>query len=153
MELTKEEIEEIESFIGVCNYTFDIEDVLEEYEKFKDFTYVSHSFKSVFAKFDKIFTREDAVVLIHRYDIEGVATKLEARNLLALVIKYFTSVRINVEYRTNALSQSVRQQTKLYDVDKVITHFDDKVKGGDVRFIKSWNRYLEILRDVKKLKA
>ncbi len=57
MTLTKKEIEDIESFIGINNYTFDIEDVLEEYEKYKDYIYVSYSFKKVFEYFSDIFPK------------------------------------------------------------------------------------------------
>ena len=48
----------IEEFIKFNSYSFSINDILEEYEKYKDFTYVSHSFKKVFEEFSNIFRRE-----------------------------------------------------------------------------------------------
>ena len=103
--------------------------------------------------FDRWCEKEKVVVLIHRYDIESVASKLEARNLLALMTKHLSYERVEVGYRENALSQSVRQQTKLYNIDKIIAYFDGKVKGGDTRFVKSWNKYLKILKKLKELKT
>lgn len=57
MTLTGEQAVEIEKFIKNNHYSFSIKDVLDEYKKFKDFDYVSHSFRSVFENFSQIFTR------------------------------------------------------------------------------------------------
>lgn len=57
MTLTDEQAVEIEKFIKNNHYTFSIKDVLDEYKKFKNFDYVSHSFKRVFENFSQIFTR------------------------------------------------------------------------------------------------
>ena len=55
--LTNEQEDEIKDFIKLSNYSFSLNDVLEEYEKFKEYTYVSFSFKKVFEKFNTIFVR------------------------------------------------------------------------------------------------
>ena len=57
MTLTDKQKNDIEKFIEHCRYSFSIEDLLEEYKKYKDFNYVSHSFKKVFETFSKIFKR------------------------------------------------------------------------------------------------
>ncbi len=59
MDLTKQQKSEIIAFIDFNNYTFSLNDLLEEYKKYKAFEYVSFSFKKVLKHFDKIFTREN----------------------------------------------------------------------------------------------
>lgn len=58
--LTTAQSEEIKSFIQLNHYSFSIEEIVEEYEKFKDFDYVSHSFKKVFEKYNQVFKRENS---------------------------------------------------------------------------------------------
>ena len=48
---------EIELYIDSCEFSFDINDVIDEYEKYKNGFYVSHSFKNVFQHFSHIFKR------------------------------------------------------------------------------------------------
>ena len=55
--LTEEQKNEVKDFINWSNYSFSIDEVLEEYEKFKEGVYVSHSFKQVFFKFNTIFVK------------------------------------------------------------------------------------------------
>lgn len=89
--------------------------------------------------------------LIHRYDLEAVSSKQDASNLFNLINKYINKERSEVMWIKTDISE-VRQQVKLYDIDKVIKHFEDKVKSGDVRFLKSWSKYLKTLRKIKKAK-
>lgn len=58
MELTKEEELEIKEFLAWSGYDMKIDDILDEYEKYRDGEYVSHSFKKVFTQFNILFTRD-----------------------------------------------------------------------------------------------
>jgi hypothetical protein len=55
--LTSNQIREIELWIDSKEYTYTINDVLEEYKKYKDCYYVSYSFKQCFIAFEHIFVR------------------------------------------------------------------------------------------------
>lgn len=57
IQLTKGQEEDIKKFIAENNYTFSVIHVKEEYLKYKEYEYVSNSFKKVFEKFDEIFVR------------------------------------------------------------------------------------------------
>lgn len=50
--------QEIELFIKIKGFSFSINDVIEEYEKYKNGYYVSNSFKQVFLEFQNIFIKE-----------------------------------------------------------------------------------------------
>ena len=58
IKLTEIEVVEIEKFIIYNGYSFRFEFLFEEYEKYKNFEYVSHSYKKVFEKFSTIFKRD-----------------------------------------------------------------------------------------------
>lgn len=57
IKLNTNQIREIELYIESCEFSFNINDVIEEYEKYKNGFYVSHSFKNVFLHFNHIFKR------------------------------------------------------------------------------------------------
>jgi hypothetical protein len=57
LKLNTVQIREIELYIDSCEYSFTINDVVEEYEKFKNGFYVSYSFKQVFKYFSHIFNK------------------------------------------------------------------------------------------------
>ena len=57
IKLNSNQIREIELYIDSCEYSFSINDIIEEYEKYKNGFYVSHSFKNVFQHFSHIFKR------------------------------------------------------------------------------------------------
>ena len=57
IKLTDAQIREIELYIDSYEFSFGINDVIDEYEKYKNGFYVSHSFKNVFQHFSHIFKR------------------------------------------------------------------------------------------------
>jgi hypothetical protein len=58
MILTKEQIQEIEEFLVYQGYDITIDSILEEYEKYKNWIYISHSYKKIFEHFIFIFPRD-----------------------------------------------------------------------------------------------
>lgn len=58
MELSKEDEQEIKEFLAYQGYDLTIEYLLEEYEKYKDWDYVSHSYKKTFERFEMLFPRD-----------------------------------------------------------------------------------------------
>ena len=57
IKLNSNQIREIELYIDSCEYSFSINDIIEEYEKYKNGFYVSYSFKQVFEHFSHIFKK------------------------------------------------------------------------------------------------
>lgn len=58
MELTKEQEQEIKEFLAYQGYDITIDFLLEEYEKYKNWEYVSYSYKKTFEHFLFIFPRD-----------------------------------------------------------------------------------------------
>jgi len=58
MKLNKKQIKEIEAFIRLNSYDFNIASLFEEYKKFQNYEYISHSFKKVIENFPDIFKRK-----------------------------------------------------------------------------------------------
>jgi len=56
-ELTPEQEKEVLTFIKDCNYDFGIKFLLEEYKKWNEYEYISHSYKKVIEEFPSIFVR------------------------------------------------------------------------------------------------
>ena len=57
IKLNTNQTREIELYIDSCEYSFSINDIIEEYEKYKNGFYVSYSFKQVFKHFSHIFKK------------------------------------------------------------------------------------------------
>jgi len=58
LELTQDQEVEIKEFLAYQGYDIGIDELLEEYEKYKNYFYVSHSFKKTFEHFIFIFPRD-----------------------------------------------------------------------------------------------
>ena len=92
-------------------------------------------------------------IFITRYDLEEITSDLEARNLLALVSNVLSPDSVKVMYKKDSWGREVRKQVRFYDLDKTIKLFEDKIKGGDVRFLKTWKKYLKILVEFREKKV
>jgi len=88
--------------------------------------------------------------LFTRYDLRDASSKQDALNLFAILSKSLSYEKIKVMY-LDCLRGSRREQVKFYDVDKAILHFEAKIKSGDIRFLKGWEKHLKTLQKVKKL--
>ena len=89
------------------------------------------------------------MLLMNRYDVDKHMTKREANSLIAVMQKYLKADSVKVMY-IQKKRYEVRFQVNHYDVEKVISLCENKVKSSSGRYVGSWKRNLRVVMLIKK---
>ena len=89
------------------------------------------------------------MLLVNRYDIEKRVSKKEANCLVTVMQKYLKADSVKALY-IQKKRYMTRFQVNHYDVEKVISLCEGKIKSGAERYAESWKRNLRVVMLIKK---